>query len=294
MTYKTVIIGLGVIARYHAVALRASERFRLVAVCDLRNSAAEDSLYSSLPFYSNYEDLLDTVRPDVAIITTPPAAHLAITQACITRGVLPIVEKPLAASADEGQQFFTTALRGKYVPVCHTLYGPEMLWLAQNKPQHIDSIHMELYDPYADSVGHIEKRYISLGGSWLDSAPNALAPLMRIIPDLNNVHVTHLRDEALGLPYASSLRAQHNNTSIAIDIAWNKGINHKQTTLIADGKHFLINHSAQTIIIDGEQVFAAQGDRLTEQYTNFYQLYPARVPTTEMTKSMYQIIFSNL
>ena len=185
-------------------------------------------------------------------------------------------------------------MRG-FVPVCHTLYGPEMLWLTQHMPlQQIQAIHMTLDDPYADENGQRDNRFLPLGGCWLDSAPNALAPLLRIIPNLSNVHVTHARDKIHNLPYATTFTAQYLTTQISIDLAWNRHLNYKLTNIEADGKQIVINHSAQAVIINGEEVFRAQTDRLTDQYTNFYCIYPERVPTIETQQQMYNIIYSNM
>ena len=295
MPYKTVIIGLGTIAHYHVMALKQAEQFRLCGVCDLREEAADDELFRAYPFYTDYEALLTSERPDVAVIATPPSSHYKIARDCARHGVLPIVEKPLAATQQEGALFFAGPLRGKYVPVCHTLYGPEMLWLTQHLPlKHIESIAMVLCDPYADANGKIYQRYIGLGGCWLDSAPNALSPLLRLVPELTDITVNHLRDTDSGLPYSSALAARYKDIKIDIHIAWQRGINHKQTEIDADGKHILIDHSAQTVYMDGKQVFVAEGDRLTQQYTNFYQISPERVPSEQTLQYMYNIIYANL
>ena len=294
MGYRTVIIGLGRIAQYHFMGLKQTEQFSLCGVCDLKKETADDVLWRELPFYEDYNDLLDTLRPDVAVIATPPATHYAITKACVVRGVMPFVEKPLAAAKEEGEKFFTDELRGKYVPVCHTLYGPEILWLAEHMPlREIATIRMTLCDPYADADGHIAETYKCLGGSWLDSAPNALAPLLQWVPALEDVVVRHRYDPACGLPYSSLLKARHEKTDVVIDIAWQRGINHKQTEIEAEGKHIVIDHSAQAVVVDGKEVFKAEGDRLTQQYANFYRLYPTQVPDEKRQKEMYGVIWGN-
>ena len=289
MVYRAVIIGLGRIARYHVLGMRASGRFRLCGACDVRSEAAKDELYRDVPFDTDYTRLLDAVRPDVAIIATPPASHYAIASGCVARGVLPFVEKPLSADKQECEQFFHSPLRGAYVPVCHTLYGAEILWCEEHlRLEKVESIAMTLCDPYADRYGHIEEQYWSLGGSWLDSAPNALAPLLWYVPRLEDITVAHEYDERSGLPYASTMRARYGEAPVHIDIAWHRGINHKQTTIVADGKTIVVDHSAQAVSIDGKQVFAATGDRLTQQYTIFYRMYPDRVAEG---KKMYGVIF---
>lgn len=294
MTYKTVIIGLGTIAHYHVAGIRHSERFNLCAVCDLREEASKDALWSDLPFYTDYNRMLDAVHPDVAVIATPPAAHYEIAQTCVSRGILPFVEKPLAATKRESKLFFSKTMRGRFVPVCHTLYGAEMIWFMEHMPLHaISSIEMSLSDPYADAQGHIAERYLPLGGCWLDSAPNALAPLLRWVPKLEDVTLYHAYDNMRELPVMSLLKAQYKGTSVRISTNWLGNLNSKYTSIEADGKLFHINHSEQAVRIDGQEVFRAEGDRLTNQYANFYRLYPDLVPDEQMLKEMYRIIWIN-
>lgn len=294
MQYKTVIIGLGTIAHYHVAGLRQSERFDLCAVCDLREEAAKDALWCDLPFYRDYGQMLDAVRPDVAIIATPPAAHYEIAKACVSRGILPFVEKPLAATKRESKLFFSKTMRGQFVPVCHTLYGSEMIWFLEHMPLHvISSITTIMMDPYVDAVGHIAPQYYPLCGSWLDSAPNALAPILRLIPRLEDVRMLYRIDETCGLPYTSHMAARYEKTKVEVTTIWHPGINLKQTEIEADGKRIVLNQSMQEVEVDGEIVFRAEGDRLTNQYANFYRLYPDLVPDEQMLKEMYRIIWIN-
>ena len=294
MKYKTVIIGLGTIAHYHVAGLRRSERFDLCAVCDLREEVATDPLWSDLPFYRDYSQMLDAVRPDVAIIATPPAAHYEIAKACVARNILPFVEKPLAATKEECDLFFSDEMRGRFVPIHHTVYGLEFLCFELYFPlQNIQSVSTTLVDPYVDAQGRIEETYRSLCGSWMDSAPNALAPILRMVPRLDDVRLRHKLDESSGLPYMSNMAARYKETKIEVTIIWHPGVNQKETEIKADGKHILISHSKQTVQIDGQEVFRAEGDRLTNQYANFYRLYPDLIPDETMLKEMYRIIWIN-
>ena len=91
----------------------------------------------------------------------------------------------------------------------------------------------------------------------------------------------------------SNMAARYKETKIEVTIIWHPGVNQKETEIKADGKHILINHSKQTVQIDGQEVFRAEGDRLTNQYANFYRLYPDLVPDEQMLKEMYRIIWIN-
>ena len=295
---NVVLIGLGNIARYHIAALAATPRYVLCGVCDSRPEAASARLAGHVPFYRDYVQMLDSLRPDIAVIATPPSSHYAIATACVQRGVTPFVEKPLAANGAEAKRFFEAPLQGRFVPMYHTVYGEELIWLEKHCPlRRIKSIRMELSDPYADTNGQIEAQYVRLGGSWLDSAPNALAPLFRLLPEtpIEDIRLTHQTDSLSGLPYHTEFQARAGQTRIAIEVDWHKGINRKRTFIEADGHHYLLHHSEQSVTRDGELLFAYKGqDRLTRQYTNLYQLYPARVPSEAVVQAMSEIIYKTI
>lgn len=289
-----VLIGLGRIARYHIAALTTTPLYCLCGLCDLHRTPLADA-YPDLPFFTDYTALLDALHPDAAVIATPPATHLDVVESCLKRGVLPMVEKPLAETAEEGLRFFAPDLRGRYVPMHHTAYGEEMLWFAAHCPlRHIESVRMVLEDPYATPDGRIDPARYGLGGSWMDSAPNALAPLMQLLPlsSLSDIRLDHRTDPQCGLPYSSRLTARAGETEVEIAVHWETGHNSKQTFIEADGHHYVLHHSDQAVWRDGEQLFAFdRQERLLRQYSNFYRLYPEGVPAPEELEQMYQIIY---
>ena len=78
MRKNVVIIGLGKIARYHIAALGATPQYVVCGVCDIDPHAVARAECPDVPFYTNYEQLLDTLHPEIAVIATPPALHYAI------------------------------------------------------------------------------------------------------------------------------------------------------------------------------------------------------------------------
>ena len=318
---KILLIGLGYIARHHALGIQASECFRLCGVCDLRKEAATEPLFSAFPFSTDYKRLIESLRPDIAVVATPPSSHRVIAEECIKRGVHVFVEKPLSNNADDSAFFFSPAALGNYTPVCHTLFGEEALWFAQNvQLSKIKSVSMSFSDPYADSAGVIRPERLPLGGCWLDSAPNALALLSQWLPpeQLQKVSVIHREDKLSGLPYSSCLQARAEEATVSIEIRWDKGEDSKQTIIRDDEHEYMLDHSAQAVWQDGKQCYAYDGgERLTRHYTNFYRIInpvevgvmtgltepmgvgvktrisEQRVPTTETLKAIYNLIYIN-
>lgn len=95
------VIAAGSQGRVHARGYLAAPEAELVAVADPDTGAARE-LAADLKIpgvYADYQELLETERPDVISICTPPALHLEIARAAIAGGVRAVhCEKPIATS----------------------------------------------------------------------------------------------------------------------------------------------------------------------------------------------------
>jgi UDP-N-acetylglucosamine 3-dehydrogenase len=95
------VIAAGSQGRVHAGGYAKLSSVRLVAVADVNRAAANElALELGIPaVYEDYRDLLDSERPDLISICTPPASHLDIVNAAVDAGVRAIhCEKPIALS----------------------------------------------------------------------------------------------------------------------------------------------------------------------------------------------------
>src|ERR1700722_8648497 len=102
MPLKIAIVGCGKIADGHIEEiLKMPEVARVVAVCDLELLMAEQVAlrYRIDRFYDRFDRLLDTERPDVVHITTPPQSHLPLALAALDAGCHVYVEKPFTLCA---------------------------------------------------------------------------------------------------------------------------------------------------------------------------------------------------
>ncbi len=96
---RLAVIGLGSMGQNHARVLRTLPGVELVAVCDELPGPAGPE-----PRYTSVDDLLERARLDAAIVAVPTTAHRDVALRCIRRGVAVLIEKPLAASVDEGRE----------------------------------------------------------------------------------------------------------------------------------------------------------------------------------------------
>jgi len=103
--YKTVIIGVGGGRSHgHADAYQYVKRGRVVAVCDLRPEPMDEfaDKYDVKARYTDYREMFEKEKPELAHLSTPPNVRLQILEAAEAAGVpAVVVEKPLAIQGED-------------------------------------------------------------------------------------------------------------------------------------------------------------------------------------------------
>jgi predicted dehydrogenase len=128
--YRAAVIAAGGQGRVHAAGYLADDRVSLVAVADVNRdtAAALAGDFGIDAVFTDYRELLQTVRPDIVSICTPPAFHLDAVTAAVEAGVRAIhCEKPIAltyadalqlqAVADAAGVQLTVNLQRRFEPV---------------------------------------------------------------------------------------------------------------------------------------------------------------------------------
>lgn len=180
-------IGLGVIgAGYWGPNLvrtaLATPAFQLEWLCDLNEERARSVLgrYTTVRATSSYEEVLSDPKVGAVAIATPAATHFELVSAALAAGKHVLVEKPLTASAAEGEKLAALADRTGLTLMCdHTYcYTPAVQRVRQlirggdiGDLQFIDSIRINLglIQPDVDVL-------------W-DLAPHDLSILDFVLPD---------------------------------------------------------------------------------------------------------------
>lgn len=124
-TYRTALIGSGWWGTNIAKMALAHGDVELVAMCDVdRNqlqkySAEIESLTGTKPtWYTDYRELLDKEKPDIAIVATSDHWHALTTIAAIESGADVYVEKPIGHTILEGRAMVNAARKhGRMVQV---------------------------------------------------------------------------------------------------------------------------------------------------------------------------------
>ncbi len=110
MTLRAAVIGVGAMGRHHARVYRELDGVDLVGVADPseENAAFVGGRYG-VPTFADHVEMLETVRPDLVSVVVPTKLHLRVAGDAIDAGAGVLVEKPIAATADEGRALIERA-----------------------------------------------------------------------------------------------------------------------------------------------------------------------------------------
>jgi UDP-N-acetylglucosamine 3-dehydrogenase len=93
------LIGLGSMGRNHYRILKMlKNEVTIVGLCDVVKNGEFDE-----PFFTDVDEMLDTVKPNAAIIVVPTFLHKEVALKCIARGVHVFIEKPAASTIDDAK-----------------------------------------------------------------------------------------------------------------------------------------------------------------------------------------------
>ena len=107
---KIAVIGVGSMGRNHARVYSEIQGVELVGVVDSDLSTAEMLANKfSTKAYSDYHQMLDKEKPDAVSIVVPTALHEKVGMDALDAGAHVLMEKPIAATLEEGQRLIEKA-----------------------------------------------------------------------------------------------------------------------------------------------------------------------------------------
>ena len=109
--YRVAVIGVGSIARMrHLPEYQANPHVEIVAVCDIVPERVEETAaqYGAKAF-TDYQELLDQVKPDIVSVCLPNYLHAPVSIAALEAGAHVLCEKPMATSTEEGEAMIKAA-----------------------------------------------------------------------------------------------------------------------------------------------------------------------------------------
>jgi len=155
---RVAIIGCGFIADQHAAQLRALPSCALTAACDSEELMATQlaDRFHIQHVFTDAEEMLRKIKPDVAHITTPAQTHFPLGQMCLEAGCHVYMEKPFTETTVEAEALIRLAQEKKLrITVGHNLqFSPEAIRMRElvkagflgGPPIHMESIQCYSHD----------------------------------------------------------------------------------------------------------------------------------------------------
>ncbi len=129
--FRVALVGCGAISKTHIRAILAAGQ-TVAALCDVEpgkaHALAEATGLSAPAVFTDYNAMLDAVRPDIVHICTPHDLHVPMAIAALERGIHVLCEKPLAVSRAQLREVIEAERRSTaMLGVCHqNRYEPNM------------------------------------------------------------------------------------------------------------------------------------------------------------------------
>jgi predicted dehydrogenase len=121
---RVAVIGLGSVFEPYAEMLqrlRMEGRVRVVRTCDVnpeRSDAGERLLGESVPFSTDYSEVIADPKVDAVVILTAMPVHGAIALEALSAGKHVLVEKPMSVDRAEAQTILEVSERSDSVLIC--------------------------------------------------------------------------------------------------------------------------------------------------------------------------------
>lgn len=129
---RAAVIGVGAMGRNHARVYNEMPDVELAAVADLDLTLAQEAarLYGARA-YADYRAMLKEIQPAVVSVAVPTQAHCQATLDALQAGAHILVEKPIAATLEEGHRMIEgAAALGRVLAVGHIeRYNPAVIEL---------------------------------------------------------------------------------------------------------------------------------------------------------------------
>jgi len=125
---RIALLGAGLIGREHAKLIERHPGATLAAIVDVTPAGEAYAREHGVAFHSDYERMLDDVRPDGAIVALPNMLHLPAGLACVRRKIPVLVEKPVADTVASALALVTAA-ESSGIPILvghHRRHSPDM------------------------------------------------------------------------------------------------------------------------------------------------------------------------
>jgi len=105
MSFKIALVGCGRISKNHFDAIRETDGFELIGVCDVDKTRSETAgRDNNVPYFTDLNDMLNGVEMDVLSICTPSGLHTKHGIVAANKGIHVLTEKPMATRLQDADE----------------------------------------------------------------------------------------------------------------------------------------------------------------------------------------------
>jgi predicted dehydrogenase len=178
---KVGIVGCGKIADAHAGAISSIPGCEIVGCCDKEELMAKQLFerFKIGRYYGNLDEMLESSKPDVVHITTPPLSHFEIGRICLNAGCHAYIEKPFTVNSQEAAQLIRLSNeKGLKLTVGtdeqYSHMAIQMRELIKGGYLGGAPVHMEDYYGYDLGDEKYARSFLANNAHWLWSLPGQL------------------------------------------------------------------------------------------------------------------------
>jgi len=245
---RAAVIGVGSMGRNHARVYASMPGVELVAVCDTSYTAASNlaNIYRCR-IYTDYHEMLANERLDLVSIAVPTKYHFAVASSVIRHGVHLLIEKPIAATVEQGWMLIEAARRqGVTLTVGHIeRFNPAIIALKEQLDNHELG---NLFQIVSRRVGPFPARIADVG-VVIDLATHEIdilnyligSPIVRMHVELHR-HLHQSHEDIL-----SALLRFENGMIGVLDINWLTPTKIRELSIVGERGMFVANYLTQDL-----------------------------------------------
>ena len=192
--FRAGIVGAGLISEHHFAAIESLPDVDLVGVFDLVPERADARAVEwGTPAHTSLEALVEA-GANVIHVLTPPTTHADVAVAALELGCHVLVEKPLAASVEDGRRIAAAAeSSGRVATVSHSLlYDPQVMAALEEveagrvgEVVGVDVFRSQHYPPYEG--GPLPPHLREAGYPWRDVGIHCLYLIRELLGEIEDM-----------------------------------------------------------------------------------------------------------
>jgi predicted dehydrogenase len=247
-TLKAAVIGVGSMGQHHARVYTEIASTDLVGVADVNRETGERIAHRHhTSAYTDYRDLLSQEQPDIVTVAVPTRHHREVVETVMESGADVLVEKPIAATVEEGEALIARAnALDRKLMVGHIVrFSP----VIQALKAHLDDGELgRIFQIVCRRVGPFPARIRDVG-VVVDLAPHDL-DVMRFISGHEPVRVYAETEQRIHTDHEDLVTAQirfNDGFTGMLEINWLTPVKIREVTVLGENGMFRADDLTQDL-----------------------------------------------